>query len=1056
MLTTDEGLRIRTTKSVRSPSGGVTCSGQMTAAADVAPEPLVGMVERAGSSWMFVGERGNLYESEGPMESFRRVIGAPTTFARVVGSGKTVLAVTPWGELFRLDDASTWQPVNVPAARIYDVAVADDGRALGLALPEKFFTSSDGQKFVEAPNIGTIGARRVGRTPKGALGVQGVTGTIVWEPNASPPLVQASEPISPRGSVLELDAVVVPTATAVVEGRATLDGDRYVEAVLLDEENGNWSLASGSFEGPLATTSLPDTSECAGMRVGARGRFVSTVCIKTDDDGNYVGIVRMSSDGGRKFGEPARFAAGDGELLGVAVANDGTTLVTGICKARTGQSGCSGSPPVLIRTDKGAVTTTLAVAPPLMGLPISPAFSVDGRSAYFLARRAKDERLALFVSHDGGRTFTERALDARAGRAPTESFEEYDESSDDEPTEESLDPSDLTTLRPSDDGTLGMVLTTSRGLSYFTTDEDGRVVGVSRPPVDQAIMGGYGQRVIALALASDRTPSGEDAITAWESADGGSNWNELSVTRSVVREIVTGPMTAACASAGCLVGTTIARVGWNGQSDPPPVTNPKAPDMHKINAVRTPILCTLDPKTSWKQIGHVWSNFALPTLSDTARGRVLWSVLSFDPGASAVSTTLALLPEKGNGPARVTTRSLFGPAPKGVKYAVDVTYQIEGYAAARVRLPEGDRVAGPMRNVEIAWENFVDGTSKRATIPDAGEFTEGDVKSNDERHVLDTGLLSVAAGAIFVRPHSRDSSDARMFLLDAKGKRSTHSYPDWQALLKFGKTNLRSDSALVDGTPMAVGTVDDFDGDAFGPLTMVLAHAATDGSWKTTATSLIPLTSKDRLRLLSHDWTYRGGTEVGVAAITSEPRAGRAAAMFLPFRADGSLGAPQELPTPYDLPAMPRPCKADERRATPRLGAPGFPGGEPMFPGHRHPVLVTEAQKDKPALGEALVLLTSGVVLHGTKDAPCVAAWDAFGIAPMGIGAVIAGDPSQAWLFRRARDPASIPGLRMDVLASRSENVVLEYRPMSCRFDATATIPETVWAQPGTFRWSTK
>gem|GEM_PF-6926699 len=1028
----------------------------MTAAADVAPEPLVGMAERGGGSWMFVGENGNLYEAEGPIDSFRRVIGAPTTFARVAGSGKTVLALTLGGELYRLDETSTWQPVNVPGARMFDVAVADDGRALALALPEKLFTSSDGHTFVEARGIGTIGARSVERGPAGVLGAQGVTGAIVWEPNVSPKFSEERDSFTPRSPVLELDALVAPTATAVVEGRAALDGDRYVEAVLEGEEHGDWSLASGSFEGPLSTKPLPDTSDCTAMRVGARGRYITTVCIETDDDGDYVGIVRMSSDGGVKFGEPVRFAAGDGELLGVAVANDGSTIVTGVCKARTGGSGCSGSPPVLLRMDKGAATTTLAATPPLMGLPISPAFSVDGRSAYFLARRAKDERLALFVSHDGGRTFTERSLDARAGRVARELPDEPDESSEGEPGEESLDPSDLTTLRPSDDGTLGMVLTTSRGLSYFTTDEDGRVASVSRAPVEQAIMGGYGRRAIALALSSDRSPSGEDAIVAWESADGGASWNELSVTRSVVREIVTGPMTAACASAGCLVGTTIARVGWDGQSDPPPVVKPKGREAQKVNAVRTPLVCTLDPKTTWKRIDHVWSNFALPTLSDTARGRVLWSVLSFDPATSAMSTTLALLPERGEGPARVTTRPLFGPSPKGATYAVDVTYQVEGYAAARVRLPEGDRLTGPMRNVEIAWENFVDGTSKQTTIPDAGEFGQGDIRPTDDRHVFDTGLLSITAGAIFVRPHSQESTDARTFLLDAKGKRSVYSYPNWRELLWFGKSNFASDSAVVEGQPMAVGTVGNIDGDMFGPLTMVFARANADGSWKATATSLFPSTSKDRLRLLTHDWTYRGGSEVGVAAISSEPRAGRAAAMFFPFRADGSLGAPQPLPTPYDLPAVPRPCKPDERRSTPRLGAPGFPGSEPMFPGHRHPVLVTEAQKDKPALGDVLVLLTSGVVLHGTKDAPCVAAWDAFGIAPMGIGAVIAGDPSQAWLFRRVQDAAAAPGLRMDILASRRENVVLEHRPMSCRFDSAASIPETVWAQPGTFRWSTK
>lgn len=1055
LFTTDEGLRIRTTKAERSATGSVTCRGSATAAAEVTPEGLVGMVERAASSWLFIGESGTLYEAAAPLESFRRVIGAPTTFTRVTGNGKTVLAVTLSGEIFRLEESSTWQKLNVSGARAFDVVVGDDGSALTLALPEKLFTSTDGQTFVQASAGDTIGAHQVGRTSSGALGVEGSSGTIVWEPNKTPTLTPTNERLVSRSSTLDLDVSTVPTASAIVEGRAAIDGDRYVEAVLVDEETGTWGLASGPFEGPLSTTRLSNTTNCAWMRVGARGRHVTTVCVKTDDDGTHVALVNMSGDGGTKFGEPARFVVGDGDLVGVAVANDGSALITGVCKARTGGSGCSGSPPVLFRLEKGAILSTLAATPPLMGLPISPAFSVDGRSAYFLARRAKDEKLALFVSHEGGHAFTERALDARADRGAKDPGSEGDDSNEGESTEESFDPSDLTTVRPSDDGTLGMVLTTSHGLSYLTTDEDGRVIGMSHPPVEQAIVGGYGRRVLAVASAPDRSSGADATITAWESGDGGSSWNELSTTRSLLREIVTGPLTAACSSAGCLVGNTITRVGWDGQSDAPSITKPKTPEPQKVNAVRTPLVCTLDPKTPWKRIDHVWTG--PPTLSATARGRALWSVLSFDPATSAVSTTAAIVPERGEGPARVTTRPMFGPAPKGTEYAVDVALQVEGYAAARVRLPPGDQVTGPMRNVEIGWENYFDGTSKQTSIPDAGTFIEGDVRQGEHRRFLDTGLLSVTSGAIFVRPHARGSTDARLFLLDTKGKRSTPSFPAWSKLAHAGARDVSFDTAIADGKPMAVGTIGPSSGETNVPLTIQLASAEENGSSKTTTTALFPPTSTDHLRILSHDWTYRGSTEVGVIGISSEPRANRATAQFFPFRADGNFGASAELPTPFDLPEVPRPCKAEERRTTPRIAAHAISGNDLMFPGYRHPVFVSEEQKDKPSLDDALVLLTWGTILHGTKEAPCVAAWEAFGITPIGTVAVIGGDPSQAWLFRRVQDGSTEPGaLRLGRLSLRREDEMLEHRPMSCRFDSSANIPESVWAQPGAFRWTTK
>lgn len=1054
MFTTDEGVRMVATKGERDLAGSVTCSGRTTVAAELAPEALVGMVQRDGSSWLFVGVSGTLYETDGPLANFRRIIGAPTNFRRVVGHGKTILATTSTDALFRLNDDSVWRPVNITHARVYDMVVGDDGSALALAMPEKIYLSLDGQTFTEASAGATVGARRVGRTAQGMLGVQGVLGTIVWDRSKTPGLVRSRDPIATHGSQLALDPTILPTASAVVEGRAVLDGDRYVEVRLVDEESGSWGLATGPFTGPLSTTRLSDTNECAWMRVGARGRHIVTVCGRTDEDGNQLAVVRMSHDSGTKFGAPLQFASGDGDILHVAVASDGSALVTGLCKAKTGASGCSGSPPVLLRTEQDVVTSTLAATPPLMGLPISPAFSVDGKSAYFLARRAKDERLALFVSHDAGRTFAERSLDTHADRHTKDLDSE--QARDGEPTEESFDPSDLTTIRPSDDGTIGMVLTTSRGSSYLTTDEDGHVLGMSQAPIDQALLAGYGRRVVAISTAAalDRGANIDVPINAWESSDGGALWNEVRVAQAVTREILTGPMTATCASAGCLIGTTVTRVGWEGQTDAPAVAKPRALELQKTRAARTPFVCTLDRKAPWKRIEHVWAGPA--SLSTIARGQSMWSVLSFDPSTNAISTTVALLPERGEGPAHITSRTMLGPTPKGAAYAVDISRQVEGYAAARVRIPDGGKPTGPMRNVEIGWENFFDGTSKQTTLPDAGMFGNGDIQRSDNRPYLETSFMSVSTGSIFINPHAPESLERRLYLLEARGKRSTPVFPEWPSLLEFGETTIHGDAAIVEGKPMAIGTVEKFENDSSSPVTMVLASPLENGLSKATAMSLFLPTLSDGSRVLAHDWTYRGATEVGVVGIESEPRAARARAVYLPYRALGGFGTPVEVPTPFDLPDLPRPCKAEERRTTPRVLAHGMSDMEFMFPGYRHPVLVTEDQKDKPTLGDNLTLLTWGVVLHGTKESPCVAGWEAYGMDPFGASAIISGDPSQAWLFRRVLESPPPTGLRIDEIMAARNDLLFEYRPMSCRFDSSASIPDAVWGQPGTFRWTAK
>jgi len=1051
---TVEQLRIRAAKWEQSPTGNVICSGPWTSADDLTPETIVGMVERKGSSWLFVGFTGNLYEAEGPLTPFQRLIPAQKKFTKVAGSGKTIVAVAADGQLLRLDERLSWQPIPLPGVHAFDVSVSDDGGALVLGLPEKLFASTDGQTFSEVASGVTVGAQMIGVTDTGLLAAQGVTGTLVWNPKNTPAITSTKDSVVPHSVVLDLEHVLMPSATSVVAGRAVLDGDRYIEAVRSDDESGIWWLAKGTFEGPLKKETLPGTESCSGMGVGARGRFVTLVCRKSDDSGNQVALIRTSSDGGTKFGEWSRFTASDDDLVRVAVANDGTTLVTGVCITRPGVSGCVGSPPMLLQvnSNNGTFTSTLAAAPPIMGLPISPAFSADGKSAYFLARRAKDERLALFVSHDGGRAFAERSL---ASRASADSAGGSDEGGGREPSEESFDPSDLTIVRPSDDGTIGIVLTTSRGLSYLTTDDDGRVLGMTQAPVEQAMMGGYGRRVIALGSTVESEQSSPPPLKAWESDDGGLNWNEISTTGALARELTGNSTTAACSNAGCLVGDMITRVGWQGQTDPPSLVSPPAPEMQKVKAVRTPLVCTLDPKTPWKRTDHVWTG--PPTTSAIARGRALWSMLSFDPTNNSVTTTVAQWPERGEGPARVTTRTMLGPTPKGADFAFDISRQVEGYVVSRIRVPEGGRTGVPMRNVEVAWENFFDGTSKQTTIPDAGLIMEADIKPVDDLRFFDPAFVSVTSGGVFIRPHARETNDRRLFFLDAKGKRTSPEFPLWKDVVSQLTPNVHFDMAMVEGKPMSIATIERGHGEGPIPMTTVMTPAM-DGtvSKPSIATSLLAPALEDHERLFSQDWTYRGPAEVGVVGLSSEPLAGRAKALFFPFKADGVFAKPIELPTPFDLPTTPRPCKADERRTTPRLAAYGTGERDVMFPGTRHPVLVTEVPKDKLPVGDPMVLLTWGAVLHGTKESPCVAAWEAYGVGASTLLAVISGDPSQGFLFRRVENVSVPPERDSDRPSIRRVNMMFEHRPMSCRFDASARIPEAVWSEQGTFQMMPK
>ena len=62
------------------------------------------------------------------------------------------------------------------------------------------------------------------------------------------------------------------------------------------------------------------------------------------------------------------------------------------------------------------------------------------------------------------------------------------------------------------------------------------------------------------------------------------------------------------------------------------------------------------------------------------------------------------------------------------------------------------------------------------------------------------------------------------------------------------------------------------------------------------------------------------------------------------------------------------------------------------------------------------------------------------GSGRMPVTAVIAGDPSRAWLFRVVSPPS---------LGDGSRGFAIEHRPMSCHFDPAATVPDRLLSQPG-------
>lgn len=1077
----DEGRRFLVGPAAKSDSkvnaaAANECKGNVQAANVVAPERLLGIYRRSPNAWVFAGESGTIYESASPLGAFLRTIPPPVPFLHIAGAGSLVIGAASDGSIFKYSEDTGWKALEKsPPVRVFDIAAAEGGRILALGLPESLYASADGGKtFIKSP-LGSIGASHVGRMPDGTLGAQGLTESITWDDRRNPSFALGAEALRSEEVRVVAAEAAEPRAAAIAYGRAFIDGDRYFEAESISDGDGGFALIHGRLGAPHSKQRIPDSADCGSIKLGGQGKQLVTACVSAGDD-MILARVRRSEDSGQSFGNALTLETLDTDSIDIAVSVNGDILITGVCRPGNAQTVCKPGAPLHLKPEgKGLVANTVE-ALGLEGAAFMPAFSPDGHSAYFLGRRGKDERLSLFVSHDGGESFSIRPLEAPSNRKTQESDTDSDseERRSERNEDEDEEGGDFQTAEDSaisvgEDGTVGLSLLGPRGAVYMTADEDGRVLAVAKAPAEDALMAGFGKRV--LAIAADREldgPGKAETLRVWESLNGGASFDWIAGSRALDLDLYQAPPVIACGAGGCLLGDTVTRVGWSGQAESQPEAllsrNPQLkPAMH------TPIVCELDPKSRWTLVENIFGTRA-PDINEAMRGRSMWSVMTWDPKTGAVSTVSAELPASGDGAPKVITKTLFSKGPAPDAYAMDLSLQMEGYAAARVRYPadaNGEpKLSAPMRNIEVSWDNyFLDGGPFHATIPDAGPIELGDIKTNRPLF-FDTGLISVSLQGIFVRPHSPSARTALTYFLEPGGKTQRFGYPAYPVHGLGRPLTYRDDAAWVSGKLMAVGMTP-YNENPFSA--MILGYSNGD-SWTMKATRTVPSVGNVSQLRSQIDWSYSQKT-IGITSLFVDLFDTQAFASFQAFMPDATLGEPQVLPTPFDLPESPRPCKLSDRTATTRLEAPLSVGGMPAFGGTRHVVLVSEAKDSKePSLlanGAPMVMLTRGVLMHGTKSDPCVAAWDTsrLGGDRTEVSAILSGDLEHSFVFREVSDealeaaakktPAAKPNkananpkeLRANLLLSKRKELLthIEYRTMRCQFDANATVPPNVW-----------
>jgi hypothetical protein len=490
-----------------------------------------------------------------------------------------------------------------------------------------------------------------------------------------------------------------------------------------------------------------------------------------------------------------------------------------------------------------------------------------------------------------------------------------------------------------------------------------------------------------------------------------------------------------------VVGQELSRVGWRGQADDDrgvlAKSDDRTPDMFD-RKIRTPISCALE-EGAWRALDGISD---APSAERAAIGKVAWFAEVQDADRAAAS----VLHASGGARPRVDTVQLLPPAQRPNEQALYVSTQVEGVAALRYPTPETSG-ATQLENLEISWDNLLEGKVVRARIGNAGPYRPGDYTRGATRaQIARPALFSIGEGGLYIRPHSSDRDEQTTYFVDGQSVQ-TIAPVRWPA--GTAKTTL-TEMARVDGVHVPLMFVS---GGA------AIVRARQDGSSWAFDAFATGLAEPGEFELTQRwDIGYSKG-KAGLRVLLFDLQGSQRTALLFPFRASGAVvDAPIRIPTQLDVGDKPNRCGATHKTDSPRVVM-------PYQAGTRHPIVVTDASEPMR------VLMTGAAVMHGTPEEPCVAAFDAE-IVPIDSsassaaggtygGGIIGGSPSaryglgaagpqdeqeralillddleHAWLFRQARQP--------------NGRARIEYRTMGCRFDPAVELPAEIYDAQGT------
>lgn len=943
-----------------------------------APEPLVALAQE-GQGFSALGKSGAVYFFEEPLGPFVSVRTPAQPFVQARRVGSSLVGLDSAGKIFRSDDQGrSWSPLKHEGF-FAGLASAGKSELIGYTIPEQWFRSADGGRHFERLNFDSVAPRSIENLLDGRVIIDGLLETYLYE--AGRLEVGEAPTVSTEGYALPKYG----GARAVDQHHAVFAGSEYIE-LTRSAGKSEWTVARGRWQEPLVEFLTPGPGFCSQFQIAAAGQQLILACAggTTVEVAPPFKLFRFISPA-KGFVQLGPTLRGEMKSLGIAVSKSGQVAMVGACPPHSTEPGCSVEAVTLVEADG----TAKSISVPGLGQPSAVAFTPSG-DLWAAGVRLKDRHSLLIGPWRRFDDIPEIVDLSRIAAFPE------------------ADPTPFTIL-PGGDG----LLTASRvigGTHYLATfSKQRQFLGRGSAPAGSGRLHGAGKYIAALKA--------EDSLL-WESTSGGISWTKSELPRSVCEGGASCDPGLVCGDEGCLVGDELTRIGWGVDKNVTPSRVAELGEEAAAQGTATGLVC--QPTASgWQDLPGV---HRIPDASSAAQGDALWSDIESFPHQAAANAIRANF-----GAESLQRETLLAPVPSAENYAFATFPQVEGGAVVRFKKPPS-HLSTFQTTIEVAWDNRFENLIGQGSI--SGDWGRRPMHFEPGSELSDVArpeYVGVAGDGLYLKLGDENSTNEGSYFFQGSGKSGRveqifdKAWPHEVAPLSgwFSRSRALSTARVERIHPYGRA----------GALLLIAGSRVVVRSGETSGSSpALPFTPYLLSSLTDESSTFAEGvhvayrgTQIGFLALQIDNLRGQHRAYFVGLGETEAFEPPLAVPLLSDLADVPRACTKQDRQSTPRVIVPAFLGP-------RRSVRVLGLA------GDALEMDTRRAVLFGSKEQPCVSAFEAV---------------RQREIDEKAQYAALIaPGAGVISWVFRAETLPqgeqISARPMRCEFQAIGAsgVPE--------------